>query len=310
MHNRYLYVKLIVYNNEIMNNYAILKGRMKMKMKKIFALALSAVLVATTFTACGEASTLQKIKDEGKLVMYTNAAFPPFEYKTDGNTVAGVDVDIAQAIADEIGVELVVEDVEFDGIVLAVKNGQADLGIAGMTVRPDRQEHVDFSIPYTTSVQYIIVNKDNTEADSIEDLAGMTIGVQRGTTGDFIVSDEVNGYEDEDGNAVTGVLQDTGASVVTFRSAAEASLSLDTGKIDAIVVDMLPAKNVASENDKFRTFELVYADGSNTTEEYAIALAKGNDDLKAVVDEVIERLIADGTIEESLIHHSNVTINE
>ncbi len=275
-------------------------------MKKIIALVLTLVVCTTLFASCGEKSSLDAIKEKGEIVMFTNAAFPPFEYVTDGNTVAGVDVDIAQAIADEIGVELVIENVEFETIVAGIASGQADMAVAGMTVTEDRLEQVDFSTPYTTSVQYIVVPED-VEVATIEDLAGMTIGVQRGTTGDFIVSDEVNGYTDSDGNAVTGVLQDTGASVEGFRSAPEAALSLNTGKIDAIVIDALPAQNIISTNEGLKTLELVYADGSNTVEEYAVAINKENDDLEEVINKVIEELIASGKIDEFIVTHSNST---
>ncbi len=279
-------------------------------MKKIIALLMTAVMLTAIFASCSaSSSSLDAIQQKGEIVMYTNAAFPPFEYVTDGNTVAGVDVDIAQAIADEIGVELVVQNVEFDSIPVAIANGQADIGVAGMTVTEERKETVDFSTPYTTSVQYIIVPEDS-DVETIEDLAGLTIGVQRGTTGDFIVSDEVNGYEDGDGNPVTGVLQDTGAAVETFRSAPEAALNLTSDKIGAVVIDALPAQNIVATNEGLKAFELVYADGSNTTEEYAIAINKDNDDLEEVINKVIEELKADGKIDEFIVHHSNQTALE
>ncbi len=240
--------------------------------------------------------------------MHTNAAFPPFEYVTNGSEVAGVDVEIAKAIAEEIGVELVIENVDFDSITLALQNGKADLGIAGMTVTEDRKEIVDFSTPYTTSVQYIIV-KEDVELTSIEDLAGMKIGVQKGTTGDFIVYDEINGSEDDEGNAVVGVLQDTGAELLTFRTGPDAALSLDRGDIDAIVIDKLPAENIVSVNEGLKTIELVYADGSNTTEQYAVAVSKDNPELLEVVNKVIEELNADGSIEAWIVEHSNETAN-
>ncbi len=270
-------------------------------MKKILSLILCVFMLTFMFSACASA-------EDDELVMYTNAAFPPFEYITNGNEVAGVDVEIANAIAAELGKTLKIENVDFDGIILGINNGQADMGIAGMTITEERLESVNFSIPYTTSVQYIIV-KEGADVTTIEDLAGMKIGVQRGTTGDFIVSDEVNGYEDEDGNDVMGVLQDTDAEVIQFKSAPEAALSLTTDKIDAVVIDKLPAENITTENEGLQTFELTYSDGSVTVEEYAVAVAKDNEELLNSINTVIEKLIADGSIDAWIVEHSNETTN-
>lgn len=234
--------------------------------------------------------------------MYTNAEFPPFEYM-DGTEVKGVDVDIAQAIADKLGVKLEIHNVKFDTIIGSIQSGKGSIGAAGITVTEERKESVDFSIEYTTSKQYIIVAADSTVA-KIEDLAGMKIGVQLGTTGDFIITDEINGYEGDDGKAVKGVLQDTGASVTTYNSAADAAIALNSGKIQAVVIDKLPAEIIAGSYENLKAIELVYADGSNTEESYAICVAKGNESLLKVINEVIEELKANGKIDEYVIKHT------
>ena len=276
-------------------------------MKKIIAVVLCVVLALACvgMTSCGDAADKQSvdaIKKAGKLTMYTNAEFPPFEYM-DGTEVKGVDVDIAQAIADKLGVKLEIHNVKFDTIIGSIQSGKGSIGAAGITVTEERKESVDFSIEYTTSKQYIIVAADSTVA-KIEDLAGMKIGVQLGTTGDFIITDEINGYEDGDGKAVKGVLQDTGASVTTYNSAADAAIALNSGKIQAVVIDKLPAEIIAGSYENLKAIELVYADGSNTEESYAICVAKGNESLLKVINEVIEELKANGKIDEYVIKHT------
>lgn len=253
-------------------------------------------------------SAVAAIKAAGKVVMYTNAAFPPFEYMQ-GEKVVGVDADIAAEIAAELGVELEIMNVEFDTIITSIQSGKGDFGAAGMTIKPERLEAVDFSISYITSKQYIITKSDSTVA-KIEDLAGMKIGVQAGTTGYYIIKDEIDGTTDDAGAAVKGVLQDTDAKVETFDNAIDATLALTTGKLDAVIIDKLPAENLVAANTGLKTIELVYADGSNTEEEYAICVQKGSD-LVDVINTVLQRLIDEGKIGEYVITHTNkATITE
>ena len=154
-------------------------------MKKIIAIALTLVLAVSLFTACG---TLGETANEGKLTMATNAAFPPYEY-IEGGKIVGIDAEIAQAIADKLGLELQIDDMEFDSIIEAVKGGKADVGLAGMTVTDERKEEVDFTVSYATGKQVIIVNAGSTKITTVDDLfaegANTTIGVQRSTTGDL-----------------------------------------------------------------------------------------------------------------------------
>ncbi len=275
-------------------------------MKKIIALLLTIVLCTAVLASCGSAAdkqSLESIKEKGELVVYTNAEFPPFEYLANGEPT-GVDMDIAKAIADEIGVELKVENVKFDTIISSVQSGKAAMGAAGITVTDERKESVDFSVSYTTSTQYVILPAD-AEYANITSLKGMEIGVQLGTTGDFIISDEVNGYKDDDGNDVKGVLQDSGASVTTYNNANLAAEALKSGKIKAVVVDKLPAELIAKNSDgKLKAVELVYEDGSNTAESYAICVAKGNDTLLEVVNKVIKDLLDSGKIDEFIVTHT------
>lgn len=277
-----------------------------MKLKKIIAAILGCAVCLSAFTACGgNSQSLSAIKKSGKMVMYTNAAFPPFEYKDSAgiNGVSGVDVDIAKEIAKDIGVELEIQDIEFTSALAAVQNGKGAVAIAGISVKPEREKVLDFSIPYVTSVQYIIVPKD-AEVSTIEDLAGKAIGVQTGTTGDYIVSDEVNGSKDDEGNAVTGVLQDSGATVKGYTSAMNAAQDIQAGRLDAVVIDKMPAESICNNNPDLKCLELVYADGTKTNEEYAIAVQKGNKELLDQVNKTIQRLIDEGKIDEYIINHT------
>ena len=265
-------------------------------MKKIISLVLSLVLICALLASCSSATKKQSvdsIKQKGEITVYTNAEFPPFEYLQDGKPV-GVDIDIAQAIADELGVKLKVENVKFDTIISSVQSGKASMGAAGITVTDQRKESVDFSVSYTTSTQYVILPND-VDFENITSLAGKKIGVQLGTTGDFTISDEIS----------DGMLKDLGCSCTTYNNANLAAEALKSGKIDAVVVDKLPAQLIAQNSDgALKAVELVYPDGSNTAESYAICVAKGNDSLLKVVNDVISKLIDEGKIDELIVQHS------
>jgi ABC-type amino acid transport substrate-binding protein len=152
-----------------------------MKMFRKIIPVLIVIVIMVTFSACG--------KDNNKLVMATNAAFPPYEYY-DNEAIVGIDVEIAKAIAEKLGKELVIEDMEFNSIIGAVQTGKADIGLAGMTVREDRLVSVNFSVPYTTASQVIIV-REGSDIASPDDLADKSVGVQESTTGDIYVTDEM-----------------------------------------------------------------------------------------------------------------------
>ena len=275
-----------------------------MKMKKILSVALASMLCVAAFTACGSSNkqSLDSIKKAGKITMYTNAAFPPFEYRN-GSEVAGVDVDIANEIAKDIGVKLEIQDVEFTSALAAVSTGKGSFAAAGISVTPERQKEMDFSDSYVTSVQYIIVPKD-AEIKNFEDLAGKKMGTQTGTTGDFIVIDEVDGYKDDSGNKVKGVLQDTGASYKGYSSAMNAVQDMQAGRLDAVIIDKMPAQSIVANNADLKCLELVYADGGKTEEQYAIAVQKGNKELLDQINKTIDRLVKEGKIDEFVVNHS------
>ncbi len=251
------------------------------KTTKLISLALCVIMAAMLFVGCGnQQSALERIKESGELVMLTNAAFPPFEYLGNDNAVAGVDVEIAHAIADEIGVSLKIVDMDFDGIVTSIQSGKGDIGAAGMTANDERRKSVDFSINYVDAAQLIIVMKDNAEITTPEDLAGKNVGVQSGTTGDIFVSDE------------------TDAVPFRFKNGADAAVELTNGKLDAVVIDEMPANLIVS------TYEgLKIIDTPLTEEQYAIAIAKGNDDLKEIIDGVITKLLESGQIDAWIEEH-------
>jgi len=251
-----------------------------MKNSKILALILVLLLAVSVLAGCGEKTGVEKIKENGKLVMLTNAAFPPFEYLGADGSVAGVDVDIAQAIADEMGVALEVVDMDFDGIVMAVQSGQGDLGVAGMTNTEERRQQVDFSINYVDTAQMIIVQEGSPIATP-DDLTGKVIGVQLGTTGDLYASDYV-----------------ADAEISRFKTGSDAGMALANGQIDAVVIDAMPAAQIVEANTG-----LVLLDEPLTEEQYAIAIAKGKEDLKAVVDSVLQTLLDGGHVDAFIEEH-------
>ena len=212
--------------------------------------------------------------------MATNAAFPPYEY-VEGGEIAGIDAEIAAAIAGKLGLELLIDDMEFDSITEAVKSGKADLGLAGMTVTPDRQEEVDFTVSYATGVQVVIVTEDS-EIASVDDLfaegASHVIGVQRNTTGDIYTTDDI---EDE------GL-----GTIDRYSKGAEAVQALKTGKVDCVVIDNEPAKAFVAEVEGLKILETEYV-----TEDYAAAMSKDNKALYDAVNAALQELIADGTIQ-------------
>ena len=250
-------------------------------MKKIIALALAVLMVASLLAGCGAKGNDNGLKtvESGKLIMATNAAFPPYEF-IEGNEIVGIDAEIAGAIADKLGLELQIDDMEFDSIVESVKGGKADIGLAGMTVTPERQEVINFTASYATGVQVVIVTEDSAIA-SVDDLfadgAMHIIGVQRNTTGDL--------YSTWD-------LEDAGlATVDRYSKGADAVQALLTGKVDCVVIDNEPAKAFVEANAGLKILDTAYA-----VEDYAAAMSKDNAELYEAVNKALEELIADGTV--------------
>lgn len=263
-------------------------------MKKVISIILMVTIVFSLFTGCSssnnENQTSVKEKDgDNTLVMFTNAEFAPFEY-FEGENIVGVDVDIANEVAKDLGKELKVEHIDFSSIVPAVLNGKADFGAAGMTITPARMEEVDFSIPYIESIQHIVY-KNGEELKSMEDLKGKKIGVQLGTTGDLAITDAIN-LED-------GVLKDSGAEVKTYKNALEASQDLLIGRLDAVVIDKLTAEQIIKNNDDLKTEIL-----GDISESYGICVKKGNTELLDSINKTLERLIKEGKIKEFIENHS------
>ena len=212
--------------------------------------------------------------------MATNAEFPPYEYY-EGDTVTGIDVEIAQAIAGKLGLTLQVEDMEFDSVISAVQGGKADIGMAGMTVTEERLEEVNFTESYATGVQVIIVTEDS-DITSADDLfaegANHTIGVQLATTGDLYTTEDIE---------AAGL-----GTVDRYNKGADAVMALKNGKVDCVVIDNEPAKAFVEANEGLKILETEYV-----TEDYAIAVSKDNEALHTAVDAALQELIADGTVQ-------------
>lgn len=255
-------------------------------MKKILTALLAGAMVFSLAGCSAGGSTLDKVKKEGKLVMATNAAFPPFEYMQ-GDKPAGVDVDIASEIAKDLGVELVIEDMDFNAIITSVKSGKVDIGAAGITINDERIEQVDFSDQYVKSSQYVIVKKGS--GLTVEDLkgAGIIIGTQEGTTGNDYAVNDIKG----DPNT---------KEVAAFKNALVAAQDLMNDKCQAVIIDEMPAKNIVKANaDKLELLP------DPLTEEYfAIALKKGDTSFQEAVNATIQRLKDEGKIEEYMIKHT------
>ncbi len=224
---------------------------------------------AAETTAAGAASSYAG----KKLIMATNAEFPPYEYH-DGNDIVGIDVDIAKAIAEQMGAELEVSDIAFDSIIPAIQSDKADFGAAGMTVTDDRKTQVDFSDSYAKAVQSVIVKSDSKIA-SIDDLKDKVIGVQQGTTGDIFATDDYG-----EGN------------VQRFPKGSDAVQALSSGKIDAVIIDNNPAKVFVEQNQGLKILDTAYAE-----EEYAIEVKKDNKELLDGINTAIKSLKDSGELD-------------
>ena len=224
---------------------------------------------ASTSDAAGELTTVEA----GKLTMATNAAFPPYEMTTDAGEFEGIDIETAQAIADKLGLELQIDDMDFDAALLSVQQGKADIVMAGVTVTDERKAVMDFSDSYATGIQSIIV-PEGSDIASPDDLAGKKIGTQRGTTGYIYCSDD---FGDE--------------NVVAYDDGLTAVQALNNGQVDAVVIDNAPAQEFIAANPGLKILDTSYAE-----EDYAIGMAK-NSPLEDAVNSVLEELKADGTLQ-------------
>ena len=223
--------------------------------------------------ASSEAAELTTVTP-GKLTMSTNAAFPPYESTDDNGNFVGIDIDVAAAIAEKLGLELQVDDMDFDAALLAAQNGKSDLVMAGVTVTEDRQLVMDFSDSYATGIQSIIVKEDSDIATP-DDLADKMIGTQRGTTGYIYCSDD---FGDE--------------HVTPYDDGLTAVQALVNGQVDAVVIDNAPAKEFVAANPGLKILDTSYAE-----EDYAIGVAKGNTAMLDAINGALEELKNDGTLQ-------------
>lgn len=249
--------------------------------KKVISILLAAVLAVCTMFALASCAKDDAADNDSKetLVMATNATFPPYEFVENGD-YKGIDVEIANAIADKLGMTLEIQDVEFGSIIGGVQSGKYDMGVAGMTVTDERLESVNFSDSYATGVQVVIVKEDS-DIKTIDDLTGKKIGVQQDTTGDIYASDTVEngGFGEE--------------NVTRYNKGADAVQALSTGKVDAVIIDNEPAKSFVAANDGLKILETKYVE-----ESYAICIAKENAELLEKVNNALSELKAEGKIKE------------
>jgi polar amino acid transport system substrate-binding protein len=277
---------------------------MKSFKKLIAVLAVSAMLVGT-FAACGSSTTTETTTPEettaaveettteettaeetpaeeatalttledGKLIMSTNAAFPPYEMIADDGSFEVIDVEIADAIAQKLGLELVVDDMDFDAALLAVQQGKSDIVMAGVTVNDDRLLVMDFSDSYATGIQVVIVPEGSDV--TLDNLGDQRIGTQRGTTGNIYCTDDYG--EDH---------------VVAYDNGASAIQALNNGQVDCVVIDNAPAQEFVAANPGLTILDTEYV-----TENYAIGMAKGNTALVDAVNGALAELTADGTVQ-------------
>ena len=274
-------------------------------MKKILALVLASLMLVCCFAGCGETkapaddtaapaddtaapagnnaaettadNTDVNTDEKDTLVMVTEGYFQPYEYY-EGDKLVGIDVEIANAIADKLGYELEIRDIDFGNIITEVMSGKADFGMAGMTVTEERLESINFSLSYASGVQSIIVT-EGSPITSVDDLyaegANYIVGVQQATTGDIYSTDDFGE-----------------TNVKRFKNGNEAVLSLKNGDLDCVIIDDQPAKALVAANEGLVILETAYAD-----ESYAICVAKENTELLEKIDNAIIELMADGTIE-------------
>lgn len=240
-------------------------------MKKIVAAVLAMIML------CGAALTLASCGQTKTLVMGTNASFPPYEFTDAEGKIVGIDAEIAEAIAEKLGMKLEIKDMEFTSLLTAVQGGSVDMVLAGLTVNDERKQQVDFSDTYSTGIQAIIV-PEGSEITSVDDLyadgASFTVGVQSGTTGDIYCTD------------------DFGAdNVKQFENGSLAVAALKNGQVDCVVIDNEPAKAYVKANTGLKVLDTEYA-----VEDYAIALNKNNTELNGKINNALKELIADGTV--------------
>ena len=243
-------------------------------MKKIISLILCVALcftLAFSLTSCAKGKSLDEIKEAGKMVVATSPDFAPFEY-LEGTEVVGIELDIMDLIADELGIELEIVEIAFDSVLPGVQTGKYDCGMSGITVTPAREENVLFTTPYYVAAQAIVVKADSS-ISSKADLEGKKVSVQLGTTADDFCREE-------------------GYTVDSYEANADAKTALTSGKVDAWVVDNLTAKKMCEGDSSVKILS-----ETMTEEPYAFAFAFGSETVVEALNPILKKLIADGTIE-------------
>ena len=241
------------------------------KLIKILAIVMVVVLSATLLYACGGNEDVSTGRE--KLIMGTNAAFPPYEYY-EGDKIVGIDAEVGALIAEKLDMDFEIKDMDFGGIISAVENGVVSMGMAGMTVNEERLLQVNFSTSYAKGVQVVIV-KEGSDIVTLDNLAGKLIGVQEATTGDIYSTDE---FGEE--------------AVKRYQNGAAAVAALQSGIVDAVIIDNEPAKAFVEVNEGLTILETAYAE-----EDYAIAVAKENTELLEKINQALAELTADGSID-------------
>lgn len=267
-------------------------------MKKFISIILVLVMALGVFAACDSSPAGKE-----QLVMATNAAFPPYEFK-DGDKIVGIDAEIAEAIAGKLGMELVIEDVDFGAVLTGVAEGKYDMGMAGITVTEDRKKTMDFSDTYATGIQVIIV-KDGSSIATLDDIfefnadgdpvalknPEIKVGVQENTTGDIYSSSAIEGWGFNDLNEDESIKTDR---VVRYKTGAEAVSALKSDKVDCVIIDNEPAKSFVATNEGIHILE---GENEYAVEDYAICVKKGDSELLDKINKALADLKADGTID-------------
>ena len=252
------------------------------KLKSVLAIVLAVAALLAFGVACGSNESSDgsiTTVEEGKLHMSTNAAFPPYEMINDDGSFTGIDVEIATAIAEKLGLELVVDDMGFDAAITAAQNGQSDMVMAGLTVTEARDEVLDFTDTYATGVQVVIVPEGSDV--TLDNLGEKMIGCQAATTGYIYASDtpENGGYGED--------------HVIAYDNGAMAIEALKNGQIDCVIIDNAPAQAFVEANEG-----LTILDGEWLVEDYAIGVQEGNSALLEAINGALNELIEDGTVQE------------
>lgn len=273
-------------------------------MKKLSKILVIALVVATLAGVCVAFAACDKNDNDGQLIVATNCEFEPFEYLDDNGNPTGIDIDIAYALGEKLGLEVVIRDMAFDSVVASASSGVCDIAMAGLTVTGERLEAVNFTQTYFSSSQVVIApagdpildityeqgaNDDETEANRLAAVAqieamlnGKRVGTQNGTTGYAYVSGDSDDYE--------GV---AGATAVGYASGAMAVEAMLAGTVDYVIIDAVPASRLVAANSGTAVSDVVL-----TGEDYAYGIAKNNTELLESVNQALNELIADGTIEE------------